>query len=114
MTKIEINELKKIIKHSERYKDFILLDNPISFKDFFKDKDFDVVQIHSGEMFDVPGEKEKTIVGFCGMFSWQNNILKPLDGDIYSPSMDIIGYKEFSNEEEKINTGLDILVGDEW
>ena len=43
-------ELKDILIKSDRYKDFILLDKPIIFKELFKDEDFDVVQLHSTQI----------------------------------------------------------------
>lgn len=35
-----MSELKEIIKNSDRYNEFTLLDKPISFKELFKDEKF--------------------------------------------------------------------------
>lgn len=107
-----MTKLKEIIRNSDRYKDFIILDKPMVFKDLFINKNIDVVQLHSTQTYDIPGGKD--IVGFCGVCEWKNNQLKSLDGDSYTPNMLVLGYSWFSNEEEGVNVGLDILVGENW
>lgn len=52
-----------IIKKEDRYKDFTILEKPIKFKDLFKDVDFDVVQLHSTQVYELKNG-EKNIVGF--------------------------------------------------
>jgi len=107
-----MSKLKSIIKKSNRYSNFILLDSPIPFDELFKDKNFELVQLHSTQII---GKGDiKDIVGFCGVFYWQNNEIIPLDGDSYNKSMMVLGYEMFKNEEENISTGLDILVGNDW
>lgn len=105
-------ELKNILVNSDKYKDFTLLDKHVKFNEFFKDKDIDCVQVHSTQIISYPGGKD--IVGFCGQFSWKNNEIKSLDGDNYSPHMTVFGYEWFENEEEGIQKGIDILVGNDW
>ena len=102
-------ELEQILKDSERYNTFILFQKPEKFCEYFKNKDYYVVQTHSTEVFKISGKKD--IVGFCGQFGWKNNMITPLDGDSYSKTMSVYGYEEFDCDEGK---GLDILVGDEW
>jgi hypothetical protein len=99
------NNIKNIIKNLDRYSDFILLENPVQFDILFKDRKFDVVQVHSTSLVD-----ENNIVGFCGVFEWNNNTIISLDGDSYNKFMNVIGYEEFTNKEENIQTGIDILV----
>lgn len=106
--------LQDIIKNIDRYKNFTLLDKPIEFKDLYKNTDIELVQIHSTELFNIPGKKEKDIVGFCGVFKWKNNQIISLDNDIYSENMKVLGYEWWSNEDENIENGLDILVGEDW
>lgn len=101
-------ELKELILSKDRYNDFIILDNPVLFKDLFKDKDYDVVQVHDTTLFSYENG-EKDIVGFSGVFEWKNNTIKSLDYDTYSEDMEILGYCEFLNEETNVNKGLDIL-----
>ena len=47
------DELKDILKSSDRYKGFTLLDNPVCFKDMFKGKVFDAVQLHFAQAIDI-------------------------------------------------------------
>ena len=98
-------QLKDILSKSDRYSEFIILDEEKPFNEFFKDKDFDYVQLHSSQIFD-----EHHIFGFAGVFNWKNNNLKSLDGDYYSDDMSLIGYNYFDNPEEGIYNGLEILV----
>lgn len=106
--------LKDIIKNIDRYKNFTLLDKPIKFKDLYKDENIELVQIHSIESFNIQGTDKKDIVGFCGVFKWENNNIISLDGDSYSENMKVLGYDWWSNEDEHIEKGLDILVGEDW
>ena len=99
--------LKKLVKTNERYKDFTLLECPVRFKDMQADNDIDVVQLH-----DIYPCGDNEIVGFCGICSWKDNILTSLDGDSYTDEMLVYGYSWFTNEEEGITKGLDILVED--
>lgn len=120
----EIKEIKEIIKNSDRYSSFTLLDKFESFKDLFANQNIEIVQLHSTQIFDIPGGKD--IVGFCGSFKWENNKIIPLDGDCYSNETEVIGFEWFEtdakiplgtnlkNEKEIIKTKvkcLDILVG---
>lgn len=98
---IEPNEAKKL----DRYKDFIILDKPIKLKDLLKDSDFIIIQVHSlYKCLD-------SILGFVGVFAWENNQLINIDGDTYDPNMIVYAYKEFSSQN--IENGVDILVK-EW
>ena len=104
-------ELKNAIENNERYKNFKLLDTPTPFDVLMKDKNFEVVQIHSAQIIKID-ENTNDIVGFCGQFLWKDNELKPLDGDSYNPHMAVYGYEKWSHES--IKNGLDILVGEDW
>lgn len=106
-----MNELKEIIKNSDRYSEFTLLNEPIPFKKLFKDKNFDCVQLHSAQIFTYKNGT-KDIVGFCGVFNWMNNTIKPLDGDSYNDNFMVLGYERFSTQNK--NNCIDILVGDDW
>lgn len=105
-------ELKEILVNSYRYRYYILLDKPVKFNEFFKDKDIDCVQLHSTQIISYPSGKD--IVGFCGQFSWKNNEIKSLDGDNYFPNMTVFGYEWFENKEEGIKEGIDILVDNNY
>mgnify|MGYP004511087641 FL=1 len=106
-----MSELKEIIKNSTRYNEFTLLDEPASFKELFKDENFDYVQLHSTQIFSYK-DGTKDIVGFCGVFSWKDNVVKSLDGDLYNDSVTVLGYERFTTQDGSIC--IDILVGDNW
>lgn len=95
----------KLIKSSIRYSNFIFLDKPIMFNKLFKDKNYSVVQIHDANCYEVEGNK--IIVGFCGVFKWENNELYSLDYDSYVETIPVIAYEEVEFEGKKC---LDILV----
>ena len=97
------DELRQI----DRYKDFTLLDPAQSFKVMFKGKTIPLVQVHS--LISCGGD----IVGFCGVFRWDNDILTPLDGDSYNDKMMVYGYKWFKNPDTQEEC-LDVLVNDDW
>lgn len=107
------DKLKDILKTSDRYKKFTLPDKPACFKDMFRGRDFDAVQLHSTQIIDT-GDGKKDIVGFCGIFRWTDGKIYPLDGDIYYDDFKVIGFEEFQNIPMGVNTGIDILVGDDW
>lgn len=107
------NELKELIMNSERYKDFCLLDTPIPFKEMFKNKDFDVVQLYSTQII-THKDGSKHLIGFCGAFKWKNRKIISLDEDSYCDDFKVLGYTEFKNEKEGISSGIDILVGNDW
>ena len=96
----------KQVKKLERYKDFTFLSTPVNFDKFFKNKAYDVVQIH-----DITPIKKGSdeVIGFCGVFKWDGKNIKSIDHDSYTPDMLIYGYDEFTNNDEKC---LDILVVD--
>ena len=120
-----MKDWKEIVKNSERYSDFIILDEPIPFKEFAKDKDYPIVQVHLTQVISI-GTTDKNgfhserydIVGFAGAFEWKDNHLESLDGDVYNEEMDVLGYNEFTVKENVLlfggARGLDILVGDDW
>jgi len=98
------DKIKHILSNLSRYKNFTILDEPIAFNTLFRDKDFSTVQLHSIETC---GDDD--IVGFCGVVSWIDEELTPLDHDSYYPSMKVYGYEEWNKNGE---TMLDILVFD--
>lgn len=106
-----MNELKEIIKNSNKYNGFKLLDKPVSFKELFNDEKFDCVQLHSTQIVSYDNDT-KDIIGFCGAFSWIDNVIKSLDGDSYSDSFIVIGYKRFEFQDS--DKCIDILVGEDW
>lgn len=57
------DELKDVLKASDRYKKFTLPDKPACFKDMFKGRDFDAVQLHSTQIIDIDGKK--TLLDFA-------------------------------------------------
>ena len=98
---------KQIVKVTERYKTFTILEEPKKFRDMFRDQDIPVVQLHSVQVYGDGSD----IVGFCGVFQWKDNAITPIDGDIYSQDVEVLGYEWFEHQGEKC---LDILVGDDW
>lgn len=89
----------------DRYKNFKELDPPVPFDEYFKNRNYELVQVH---MVD---PETKFVIGFIGQFSWQNNKLTPLDGDCYNSGMKVLKYDYFIHEGRIC---LDILVGDDW
>ena len=104
-------ELKEMLEKTDRYSGFMLLDEPTPFNIMFKDKDVDLVQLHSTQTITLPSGN-KDIVGFCGVCSWKDNVLTPRDGDSYSKTMTVYGYEWFESDDG--TQGLDILVGEDW
>lgn len=100
-------KLKEKIKNLDRYKDFTFLDKPVPFKDMYKDRDIDCVQLHCIQ------EAGDDIIGFCGAFKWNDGKAITLDGDIYSPDTLVYGINWWKNKETG-REGLDILVGNDW
>ena len=99
-------ELKAILAANERYSDFKILDTPVPFAVWAKDKDYYVVQVHDTTVYKWGDGAD--ILGFVGVFEWKDNVLTPLDGDTYHELMPVIGYEE----DEDV---LDILVeGGKW
>lgn len=96
------------IKKHSRYSDFIFLDEKVIFNEYFKDKDYAVVQIH--DINPICNNCEIPI-GYCGSFKWESNDIISLDGDSYEFDMPIYGYKEFINQDNELC--LDILT-DQW
>ena len=99
------------VKADERYEDFTYLDEPVAFGEFFKNEDFDRVQVHDVSTITTNDGKE-FYCGFCGVFSWKSGILESLDGDCYSSSVKIYGYDKFIDEED--GKCVDILTGNDW
>lgn len=89
----------------DRYKNFKELDPPVPFDEYFKNRNYELVQVH---MID---PETKFVIGFVGQFSWQNNKLTPLDGDYYNSDMKVLKYDYFVYEGKIC---LDVLVGDDW
>ena len=99
-------ELKSILAANERYSNFKILDTPVPFAEWAKDKDWPTVQVHDTTLYKF--DYGTDIVGFVGVFEWKDNVLTSLDGDTYNPDMPVIGYEEFED-------GVDILVeGGKW
>lgn len=111
---VQNSELIDILKNSDRYKKFIFLDKPVCFKDMFKDRNFDTVQLHSTQIIDI-GNGMKNIVGFCGVFKWADGKITPLDGDTYYDDFNVLGFEEFNYEKNGMKLkGIDVLVGNDW
>lgn len=104
-----LEELKQLI--NERYAecDLTFLDSPVPFCKMFKDKSYDMVQVYSSQVIDF-GDGKKNIVGFSGVFKWEDNKLISLDGDTYSEKYEVIGYETWANEAEGVKSGLSIWI----
>lgn len=94
------------LKHSDRYKDFIFLQEARAFCELFAGKNYPVVQIHDC----TPIAYGDGIIGFAGACQWKNNELIALDGDSYTEHMPVYGYHEFESEGKIC---LDVLT-DDW
>lgn len=91
------------IKNHPRYKRFTFFEVPVAFNEYFKDKDYNLVQVHDISDCTDP-------VGYVGDFEWKSNVLKPLDGDTYNEDMTIWGFNVFINKD--IQECLDVLSTD--
>ncbi len=105
-----ISKLRNIIEKEERYKDFTFLEKPMPFNIVFKNTDISTVQVHSSQI--IEQDDYVGLVGFCGVFSWKDNKLTPLDGDSYNEKMSILGFSWF--KDDKGNRCLDVLAGNDW
>ena len=99
-------ELKQRVLNSERYKDFIFLEKPTEFDktDLFSDK---YAEIQLKDVRKIPGYPYPDVVGFCGVFEIESGEIVSLDGDSYDPQMIVVGYQEFTHDNE---TCLDLLT----
>ena len=102
MSKEELKELISSEENKARYEDFVILDNPVPFNEFAKDKNIDCVQPHTIISF-----KGKTFITWAGSFEWKNNEINSLDGDCYNETMNVLAYEWFGNT---VKSGLDIIV----
>ena len=96
------------INSNPRYSGFTYLEEPVMFDDYFKGRDYEVVQVHD---INPISEIYKDPIGFAGKFKWVKNVLTPLDYDSYTAHMPIYGYHTFKDREGKLC--LDILT-DKW
>lgn len=105
-----MKKLKEILVNSKRYQHFdLILDNPQSFDVLFQNQNFNSVHVHDTTI--IESQTYSDIIGYCGEFSWENNILQSLDGDTYNKNMTILGYNKYTIGTK---TGLEILVGNDW
>jgi len=90
-------ELKQRVSNIDRYEDFIFLEKPTKFDktDLFSDK-YAEIQLHDASK--IPGMSD--IIGFCGVFKIENGEIVSLDGDSYGPQMIVVGYQEFTYDNE--------------
>jgi hypothetical protein len=100
---IKVRMLKERLKNSEQYKDFTFLTLPVPFKELMLNENFDIVQTHC-----IQPVGSNDIIGFCGAFSWKDNVLTSLDSDTYSEDSLVYGYMRFTTECDE--TALDILI----
>ena len=105
MTKEELKILISNEENKDRYQDFTILDNPVPFNEFAKDKNIDCVQPHI-----IISHQGKTFITWAGSFEWKNNELNSLDGDCYDETMNILGYEWFGNTVGNFESGIDIIV----
>ena len=99
----------KYLKGATRYKGFTLLEDPVRFNDLFAGKEYEKVQLFCTDTIENDGDVVG-ICGFCGICSWKNGKITPLDGDSYNSEMAVYGYEEWGNGEK----GIDVLVGTDW
>ena len=95
------------IKNHPRYNKFAFFESPVWFEEYFKDKDYSIVQLYDIRPI---SEHIPDPIGFVGKFKWKSNKLTPLDGDSYTEHMPIYGYHEFEHDGQ---TFVSVLT-DEW
>ena len=78
------------------------------FSEFFKDRDYDMVQIHDIRPI---SESIPDPIGFVGKFKWKSNTITSLDGDSYTDKMPIWGFEEYTSKDGM--KCIDILT-DNW
>lgn len=102
-----MNKYTSYLQSIDRYKDFTFLSMPLTFVKLNTklNEDIELVQLHCFN-------RDKLFnIGFCGSFSWKNNEVISLDGDVYTKNTLVYGYKFFTFDTDK--TGLDIIVDEE-
>ena len=103
-------DLKTLKENNERYKDFIILDNPVKFCELFDSKKYTCIPCVQLHCIDTCCNNYTDIVGFCGEFKWENGKIISLDHDSYYDDTLVYGYSWFNRDDKLM---LDILV-DEW
>lgn len=90
-------ELKQRVLNNDRYKDFTFLEKPTEFDktDLFSDE-YAIIQLH--DVKEIPGYPD--VLGFCGVFKIGSGEIISLDGDSYDPKMIVVGYQEFTHNNE--------------
>ena len=85
------------------YEMFTFFEYPeiVSFNDFFRDKDFQFVQVYN---FSKATKSGMTMM-YRGVFSWKNNEIIPLDGNSYDKEMNLCGFCILSS----VKTNAEIL-----
>ena len=70
--------------------------------DLIRDKDYDYVS------YRIRLDDEDDI--FAGCFATEGGKIKPLDGDIYDETEEVLFYEEWTKPEEGIKSGLTVVV----
>ncbi len=85
------------------YEMFTFFEYPeiVSFNDFFRNKDFQFVQVYN---FSKATKSGMTMV-YRGVFSWKNNEIISLDGNSYDKKMNLCGFCILSS----VKTNTEIL-----
>lgn len=78
--------------------------------DLIKNKNYDYV---SYRITVLHKENEDPDI-FAGAFKVDSGNIIPLDGDIYDPNKEVIASEEWSDPEDGIKNGLDIVVEGKW
>ena len=95
---------RSVLKSIDRYKDFTIFDKPQTFSKLYAGQEFSTIKVHSIELIG----NDSSIIGFCGVFSWKDDVITPLDGDCYNRNMTIYGCSTYPDGV------LNLLVGDDW
>ena len=74
--------------------------------DLIKNKDYDYVSYR----LTLPDGDDT----FVGCFASKDGEIIPLDGDIYDKNKEVLSYEEWSSPEDKVQSGLTIVVKGGW
>lgn len=98
----------------DQYNDFTILDTPMPFSEFQSGNKIALVQIHALNVYmrsDGSEFKDDELM-FVGVFEWDGNNVRSLDGDTYNKDAVVYAYEWFHDDDGTLC--LDIVTGEDW
>lgn len=115
MKNTRLNMVKDVLYHlkmEDKYKNFVFYEEGRSFDALFKNKHYDLAQIH--RIVPVKNKTDEVVdfLHFKGAFSWNSIYKNYLNNEPSPTNWKIYGSHEFETETEE--KGIDILIIEEW